>query len=135
MSTTTDLAAAERYVSLSTFRRNGDAVRTPVWIAGLGDGRLGVITAPDAGKVKRVRNDARVTLERCDMRGRIPEGAPVWTGTAVIVEAEEASAVERAVGRKYGMQYRLMTIGSALKKLVKRGDTIERAIVITLDEA
>jgi PPOX class probable F420-dependent enzyme len=134
MTTPTDLAARERYVALVTFRKNGDQVATPVWIAPLGDGTLGVITDPEAGKVKRLRNDARVTLQPCDMRGRIAAGAPTWTGSGHVVDGEPATAVERAVGRKYGWQYRLIGLGSALKKLVKRGAPApERAIVITLD--
>ena len=52
----------EKYVVLTTFRRNGDAVATPVWIVGLPDGTAGFTTEIDSGKVKRIRNNASVTL-------------------------------------------------------------------------
>src|ERR1700730_1504716 len=46
--------AAEKYVSLATYRRNGVEVATPVWIAELA-GRYYVFSAGDAGKIKRIR--------------------------------------------------------------------------------
>ncbi len=60
----------ESYVNLATFRKNGNEVRTPVWIAPDGD-RLLVYTNATSGKVKRIRNKGRVRLAPCDMRGKL----------------------------------------------------------------
>jgi len=57
-----------RYMSLATFRRNGTEVATPVWFAAV-DGRLYVVSAGEAGKVKRIRNASRVRVAPCDVRG------------------------------------------------------------------
>ena len=93
--------AAHRYVSLTTFRRSGAAVSTPVWIARDGD-ELVVITIDGLGKTKRLAHTARVELRPCDMRGAVPEGAPTHHGTASVVRApEEVAAVKRAIGSKY----------------------------------
>jgi len=98
----------ERFVRLATFRKNGEEVATPVWFA-LYNGRLHVTTPPDSGKMKRIRNDPRVTLVASDFRGR-PKGDPVVEGIARDVAAEPTAGAERALYRKYwfGMRvYRL----------------------------
>ena len=62
--------ARGRYLSLTTFRRDGTPVATPVWVARQGD-ELVVYTARSSGKVKRLRNNNRVLLAPCNMRGRV----------------------------------------------------------------
>ncbi len=62
--------AAESYVNLATFRKNGKEVRTPVWIAGA-DRLYYVFSEASAGKVKRVRANGRVRLAACNSRGKI----------------------------------------------------------------
>jgi hypothetical protein len=119
----------ERYVSLSTFRRDGREVRTPVWIAEA-EGRYYVFSEGDAGKVKRIRATGRVRLAACDLRGRV---RGEWLAGRGRVAAEPAQ-VERAYAalrRKYGWQ---MAIGDFFSKLAGRYD--RRAILeIELDEA
>ena len=73
-----------RYASLATFRRSGAEVATPVWFAAV-DGRLYVVSAGDSGKVKRIRNSARVRLAPCDARGGVR--GPWQEATARIVTA------------------------------------------------
>jgi PPOX class probable F420-dependent enzyme len=113
-----DLADAS-FVSLTTFRRTGVGVSTPVWIARDGDDLI-VTTPRKSGKVKRLRNDPRVTLVPCDRRGRVQEGATVVEGTARIVSDEDT--VER-LGRvflgKYRLEYRIFMV---IERLVSRGD-------------
>ena len=77
----TDLAelGAAQYVLLTTFRRDGRAVPTPLWVARDADA-LVVWTPADAGKVKRLRNRADVTVAPCTFRGE-PTG-PSVVGTA-----------------------------------------------------
>ena len=98
-----DVVNAHRYVSLTTFRRNGTPVSTPVWIARDGDALVAVTVDP-SGKLKRLAHTARVELRPCDIRGRVPEGAPTYAGTAVVDRSPEGvAAVKRAIGRKYVM--------------------------------
>lgn len=94
-------AAASQYVSLTTFRKSGVGVATPVWIAPDGD-ELVVITLDDVGKTKRLARDPRVELRPCDIRGTVPDGAPIWLGTARVVRGvQELADVRRAIGAKY----------------------------------
>jgi PPOX class probable F420-dependent enzyme len=67
-----DALAGGRYVRLSTFRKSGAAVPTPVWFARLGE-NLYVVTGRNTGKVKRIRNNPGVAIAPSDFRGR-PKG-------------------------------------------------------------
>ena len=94
-----------KYALLTTFRRSGEAVPTPVWF-GLGDdGRVYVRSETEVGKVKRIRRDARVLLAPCTVRGR-PRG-PAAEGRARVLPAEESDRAERALQANYGLGRRL----------------------------
>lgn len=94
-----------RYVLLTTFRKNGQPVPTPVWFSlGTGHDRVRVFTDIESGKARRIRNDPSVTLAPCDVRGR-PDGDVVRAGARILGEAEGA-AVDRELREKYGWQYR-----------------------------
>jgi PPOX class probable F420-dependent enzyme len=94
----------EHFVSLSTFRKSGEAVSTPVWIARDGDTLL--VTTPDeTGKVKRLRNSPRVTLVPSGRMGKVADGAvPVEATATMEPETERLSQIFR---EKYGMEYRI----------------------------
>ena len=104
---TIDALAAEPFVSLTTFRRDGTPVATPVWIARDGDA-LVVYTLEDSGKVKRLRRDPRVELRPCNRRGVVPSGTVPVSGVAEVVP-RSAQHVD-ALGRKYGLQHRIATV-------------------------
>ncbi|MGL5865750.1 MAG: PPOX class F420-dependent oxidoreductase [Dermatophilaceae bacterium] len=113
--------ADEKFVSLTTFRRTGAAVSSPVWVAPdrLDPRRLVVITVDDTGKTMRLRHTARVELRPCDVKGRVADGAPTYRGTAEVVRSpDEVRAVRRAVNAKYGLPARLLDIGTAALRRV-----------------
>ncbi|MDF0532228.1 PPOX class F420-dependent oxidoreductase [Tsukamurella sp. 8F] len=122
--------AREKYVSLETFRKSGVAVPSPVWIVPLPEGRLGLTTAPDAGKVKRLRNNPEVRLTPCDMRGRVRPGAPTVTGTArVVFDGPELAKVRSELRAKYGPLAWAVELGGRLKAVIARGDHTAAVIV------
>lgn len=93
--------AAERYVALTTFRRDGTPVATPVWIAPLDD-ELVVITLDETWKVRRLQRDPRVEVRPCDVRGRVEPDAPAYAGTGrVLRDPTEVDRVRRAMDAKY----------------------------------
>lgn len=107
MTDSTDLLdlANEQYVLLTTTRRSGVAVPTPVWVARDGDS-LVVTTGAESGKVKRMRHTPAVTVQACDRVGTPHEGAPVVRAQATV--HDDAAARERldaALSEKYGVQY------------------------------
>ncbi|AVH94704.1 hypothetical protein GCM10010497_19120 [Streptomyces cinereoruber] len=111
-----------RYVSLTTFRKNGTGVATPVWYAVEGS-ELYAWTRTDSWKVKRLRNDPRVEAAVCDMRGNIPEGAARLTGEARLVTGEELRRVRKLLLRKYTWQFWFVDVPATVFRLGKRPHT------------
>ena len=100
----------EKFVSLTTFKRNGDAVASPMWIVRDGD-RLLAWTPAEAWKVKRIRRDPRVRLTACGRTGKVQAGQPAFDGTAeVITDPAEIARTESLVKRKYGLEFRVVTL-------------------------
>jgi len=96
-----DHLRGHKYALLTTFRRSGEAVPTPVWF-GLGDdGRVYVRSEADVGKVKRIRNGGRVLVAPCSVRGR-PKG-PAAEGRARVLPPEEDDRAEAALQGNYGL--------------------------------
>jgi PPOX class probable F420-dependent enzyme len=87
-----------KYMSLATFRKSGQEVRTPVWFA---ESAAGVVfmTNPKLAKVKRMRRESRVRVAPCTARGAV---TGEWhEGRARFLEGKEARAARRAIKRKY----------------------------------
>ena len=125
--------ADEKYISLTTYRKNGDGVATAVWIAPLPDGRAGFTTGSDSGKVKRIGNNPRVTVRPCDMRGKVAEGAVEVSASAVFVTGDDAEPVARAIKTKYKVMVTFMRIGAAVAKVFGKGEAGNAAIILTFD--
>jgi PPOX class probable F420-dependent enzyme len=96
-----------KYCQLATFRRDGHAVRTPMWFALDGD-RLYLKTEDPSGKVKRIRNDGRVTVAPCTVLGR--DLSPAVNGVARILPPTEAARAETTLRRRYGLGRWLFTV-------------------------
>ncbi|MFI5831331.1 PPOX class F420-dependent oxidoreductase [Streptomyces sp. NPDC051578] len=111
-----------KYVSLTTFRKDGTPVATPVWAVADG-GELYVWTRSDSWKVKRIRNNGRVTVSACDVRGRVPEGAVAVEGQARLLDETGLRRVRKLMSRKYGWQFRVVDLPAALVRLGKRPHT------------
>ncbi|MGA8442980.1 MAG: PPOX class F420-dependent oxidoreductase [Candidatus Sulfotelmatobacter sp.] len=88
----------QKYISLTTFRKNGVAVATPVWFGEEGD-KLYVMTRSDMGKTKRIRNNPRVRVAPCTIRGKVT-GAEFDASARILPPGEHAHARER-IKQKY----------------------------------
>jgi uncharacterized protein len=118
--------AASPFVSLGTFRRNGVEVAVPVWIARDGD-ELVVTSERNTGKVKRLRNDSRVTLRPCSRMGAVaPDALTVVATGRVAGAATHDAGADSALRRKYGLQYRaILGFEALVRKLQRRpGDRV-----------
>lgn len=102
-----------KYVSLTTFKKDGTPVATPLWGAWDGD-RLLVWTTTDSWKVKRIRRNPRVTVAPCSARGKI-EGETV-DGVATILDDTGTETARAAIAKKYGILGWLTVKGSSLRR-------------------
>ena len=113
------------YISLETYRRNGQPVATPVWFTIDHNNKvIYVITRTETGKIKRLRNNSNVRIVPCGMRGQ-PKGE--WlNGRATFATQEQQEIALKQRNKKYGLKARLSGLFSSNK-----GDLI--GIVISLD--
>ena len=123
----------EKYILLTTFRRDGTPVATPVWVVGLDGGRLGFWTSSGSGKAKRLAHTERVTVSPCDARGRVKADGGVVDATARLVSGSEREEIRQRVIAKYGLMTKftklLGTLAGVLRgKRIPYGD---RGVVIT----
>jgi len=88
----------QKYISLSTFRKSGVAVRTPVWFGELDD-KLYVKTRSDSGKYKRIRNNSQVRIAPCTVRGKIT--GPEFAAAARILPPEDWPRACASIEKKY----------------------------------
>ena len=116
----------KQYINLTTFRKSGAAVVTPVWFAQEGE-RLYVMTDHDTGKVKRLRNNDQVLVAISNARGKAL--GPTMPGTARLLPDNEATRVEGLLNRKYGLIKRGFEVLMTLSKLFRRGAAEQRAYI------
>lgn len=114
MATLAELGNA-KYVSLTTFKRDGTPVSTPVWVAGT-DGRLLVWSAASTWKVKRIRRDGHVRVSPCSGTGK-PRGDPVEAQARILPETE---LVRELLSHKYGVPYRLVRGWGVVTRWLRR---------------
>lgn len=119
MTVSFDDIAAAKYILLSTFRKDGSEVATPVWAVRDGDHIL-VWTVTDSYKVKRLRRDPRVKVAACDIRGTPLSEA--LEGTGAILDAAGTDRARKLIQKKYGVTGFLAIKGSLLRR--GRGGTV-----------
>ncbi|OLZ74533.1 PPOX class F420-dependent enzyme [Streptomyces sp. IMTB 2501] len=108
-----DRLGSGKYLLVTSYRKNGTPVATPVWVVRDG-ASLGVWTAADSFKVKRIRRRPGVLVGPCDLRGNpIGEQLPA---TAQIADAATTARYRDLIARKYGILGRLTLLGSRLRR-------------------
>jgi PPOX class probable F420-dependent enzyme len=90
----------QKYISLTTFRKSGVGVPTPVWF-GEDGGKLYVMTRSDMGKTKRIRNHSQVKVAPCTIRGKVT-GAEI-DATARLLPVQDHEHAHQTITRKYFM--------------------------------
>ncbi len=117
-----DQFSNQRYLNLESYRKNGTPVATPLWFA-VKDQRFFIYSIADAGKVKRIRNNPKVRIMPCDVRGK-PKGE--WVeANARVVDERGAALGHDLLNQKYRWMKRL---GDAFSRFMGR-----QRVVIALD--
>jgi PPOX class probable F420-dependent enzyme len=104
--------ASQQYFNLESFRKNGEGVATPLWFAE-SEGVFYFYTVADSYKVKRIRNNPRVRIAPCDVRGKLKGD---WVeATARQLEGAEAKYADDLLNAKYGWKKRLINFFGRLR--------------------
>ncbi|MGI9565415.1 MAG: PPOX class F420-dependent oxidoreductase [Nitrosopumilus sp.] len=103
---------SEKCISLETYKKNDQPVRTPVWFV-IKENLIYVVTRSQTGKVKRLRNNKKVKIATCTFKGKIIGG---WTsGTAKMLTDKEAKEAEKWRNKKYGFMAKVAKFFSKKK--------------------
>jgi PPOX class probable F420-dependent enzyme len=124
MSTDWDTVGRANYVSFTSFRKDGTPVSSPVWIAPA-DGKLYFFSEVGAYKVKRIRRNPSVTLQPCDIRGKLTPDSPVIEGSARILDFADSPKVRKIMNRKYWLLGPLSEFGVWLTRRQQNSFAIE----------
>ena len=98
--TLADEIVRSQYVSLTTYRKDGTPVSTPVWQVPH-DGEMWIVTEAASFKVKRIRNNPQVQVTPCSLRGVVKPGAPTATGTARVLDDAGTDQARELLARRY----------------------------------
>lgn len=124
-----------KYISFTSYRRNGTPVPTAVWVVPYRDG-YAFTTDATSWKVKRILADPRVTVQVCNFRGRPTKGAPVHRGRAEVLTASGVADVQMLIRSKYRIAYKLLIERSDRKAARREGSSTAgtAAIMVVLED-
>lgn len=124
--------AGHKYLNLETFKKSGEGVKTPVWFAAdpktdlsASEARLYAYTVGNSGKVKRIRNNGKVRIAPCDMRGTV---LGEWVDArAELVAGAEAAYGDRLLNKKYFPWKQLLNFFASFRRRERNGFVIRPA--------
>jgi uncharacterized protein len=122
-------ASPGKYLSVTSYRRDGTGVPTPVWFV-QEDGRLLIETDANSYKVRRIRRNPSVTVAPCTATGRL-RGAPVAAHAQLLADAEVAR-VERLMTRKYRVDLVVIKPIRTLQAALHRGRPRGKPVVLAI---
>ena len=97
-----------RYLSVTSFKRDGTGVATPVWF--VSDGRrLFALTDLHSAKVRRIRRNPHVLVASCRPDGKL-RGEPVPARAEVLTGTPDLDRVQKLLTERYKLSYRLVML-------------------------
>jgi PPOX class probable F420-dependent enzyme len=122
-----------RYLSLTSFKRDGTGVATPLWFVNDGE-RLLALTGLRSGKVKRIRRDPHVLVAPCRPSGKL-RGEPVRARVEVLTATAELDRVQKLLMKRYRLTYRVVVLVYWIGRRLRRQPTVPEgaALVITVE--
>jgi uncharacterized protein len=110
----------EKYVLLTTFRRDGTPVAAPVWVVPLEGDTFGFTTSSKSGKAKRLAHTNRVTVQASDVRGRVKPGTAILEATAELTSGDQYLGIKEKIKAKYGVMVNITKFLGILGGVIKR---------------
>ena len=102
-----------KYINILTYKKNGDAVSTPVWFISK-DNKIYIRTSNQSGKFKRLKNNNNVSYALCNIRGKI-KGE--WHSGVAKIEPDINKKIFSKITEKYGIFAQIMNILYKIKKM------------------
>jgi PPOX class probable F420-dependent enzyme len=97
-----------RYVSVTSFKRDGTGVATPLWF--VSDGRrLFALTDAHSAKVRRIRGNPRVLIAPCGSNGKL-RSEPLPAHVEVLTATPDLERVQKLLIERYKLSYRLVML-------------------------
>jgi uncharacterized protein len=121
-----------RYLSVTSFKRDGTGVATPMWFVSDGT-RLFALTDLHSAKIRRIRRNPRVVVASCRADGRL-RGEPVPACAEVLTATADLERVRKLLIERYKIAYRLVMLGYRLGRRLrgKRGLAEGAALAISV---
>jgi PPOX class probable F420-dependent enzyme len=110
----------EKYMRLTTFKRDGTPVSSPVWLVPLEGDKVGFWTSSGSGKAKRLGHTQHVTVQPSDGRGRVKPGTQPIDANALVVRGAEFDAISAKIKAKYGFMTKLTPVLAGIVGVIKR---------------
>ena len=116
------------YLSLKTFKKSGAHVLTPVWFASTKHNQLHVFSSKNAGKIKRIKNNAATEISECDWKG---EKLKTWEAARSYIVEDPIEEIEayKALVNKYGWQMLAVNFFSWISGRIKKRSVIRIEII------
>jgi len=126
----------EKYISLTTYRKVGTPVASPVWLVDLGDNKIGFYTSSGSGKAKRLAHTSKVIVQASDSRGRVKEGSEPIEASAELVTGDQLADITTRIRAKYGLFTKVTKLLGTIGGIVKRNRIpyADRGVVVTLPD-
>lgn len=119
-----------RFLSITSFRRDGTGVATPVWFVADG-GRLYALTDATSGKVKRIHRDPAVLVAPCRPGGRL-RGEPVRARAEVLTDGSDLDRVQALLRARYRITYPLVMAGYRIGRLVRGRSAVAEGAALAI---
>jgi PPOX class probable F420-dependent enzyme len=133
-STWRDQVFPGRFLSVTSFKRDGSGVATPLWSVSDGE-RLYAFTDLHSAKIKRIRRNPRVLVAPCRVNGDL-RGEPVPATAEVLTETEDLERVRKLLLARYKVSYRVVMFFYRLGRLLRREQSVAdgAALAITVHD-
>jgi uncharacterized protein len=124
----------EKYLALTTFKRDGTPVTTAVWAVPIDDKTIGFWTSSGSGKAKRLAHASKVIVQPSDGRGRVKAGTTPVEATAELVTGPQLEGIRTKIVAKYGFMTKLTKLFAKVGGVIKRKQIPygDRGVLITL---
>ena len=122
-----------RYLSVTSFKRDGTGVATPVWFVSDGK-RLFALTDLHSGKVRRIRRNPRVLVAPCRANGKL-RGDPTPARVELLTGTPDLERVQALLIKRYKLAYRFVMLVYRLGRRLqgKPGVADGAALAITVE--